>query len=641
MCGITGIALKKQNSVNLKDVVLAMSQSIKHRGPDGEGFLFANATATIPCSSKDTPQFKSSALNYLPQKNLSELNGDFTLAFAHRRLSIIDLSDTGHQPMALSDGKYWMTYNGEVYNYLELKKELEAEGVQFISTSDTEVVLQAYRTWGVDCLEKFNGMWAFCIYDIEKQELFCARDRFGVKPFYYIDNDKVFAFASEQKAFVKSGLINAVMNEKALHNYLINNRMEPEENNFFEGVKELWPGHYLICNLKSHHVNTYRYFKLEADYDYSTDLQSNEELIKEVEEKLSNAVNLRLRSDVPVGSCLSGGVDSSVLAALMSKDKTKPVHFFTSVFKNKEGDESYFAELMARHVNGIHKTIEPTSEGLFKELETLVYSQDVPIWDTSTYAQYKVMELAKQNNIKVVLDGQGADELFAGYHHHFVAKWNYMLSYGNIFGMISDMSRSKKTIASPFALFVKEKIKANYNSYLKNISQYFNSDFINKFDTVNQVKYLDKVNQQLAYDITDARLKAFLKCEDRCGMWHSVESRTPFSDDIELINLMFSINGNRKMQKGISKYFLREAVKEKLPNEIYSRYDKMGFETPMNKWIGGNYKTIFEEVEASNFSFAKTAVLKQKFDSGTAGTNEVKLLYKWWVLVKWRTVFGR
>lgn len=639
MCGISGLVIKKQNSVNLKEVVNAMSQNIKHRGPDGEGFMFANETQTIPVYSNDSPSFKRSDLNYIPQKNISEVNGNFKFAFAHRRLSIIDLSESGHQPMALSDGKYWITYNGEIYNYLELKKELEVEGVRFVSSSDTEVVLQAYKLWGVDCLDKFNGMWSFCLYDVEKQELFCARDRFGVKPFYYVDNDNAFAFASEQKAFVKSGLIKAEMNEKALHNYLINNRMEPDENNFFEGVKELWPSHYLIYNLKSHQIHTYRYFKLEPDYDYETDLLSDEEIIKQIKEKLSNAVNLRLRSDVPVGSCLSGGVDSSVLAALMSKDRKNPVYFFTSVFKNKEGDESYFAELMAKHVNGIHKTIEPTSEGLFTELETLVYSQDVPIWDTSTYAQYKVMELAKQNNIKVVLDGQGADELFAGYHHHFVAKWNYLLSYGNVIGMMRDMNQSKKTIDSPFSLFIKEKIKANYNTYLKNSTPYFKDDFINKYEKVNPVKYLDKVNQQLAYDITDARLKAFLKCEDRCGMWHSVESRTPFSDDIELINLLFSINGNRKMKKGISKYFLREAVKDQLPKEIYSRYDKMGFETPMNKWIGGNYKAIFEEVEAANFSFAKTSFLKQKFESGTAGTNEIKLLYKWWVLVKWRKVF--
>lgn len=640
MCGISGLVIKKQNSVNLKEMVVAMSQSLRHRGPDGEGFLFANESVTLPVSSKDTVIAKNSGLNYLPHKNISELQGDFTLALAHRRLAIIDLSETGHQPMALADGKYWITYNGEIYNYIELKKELEKEGVQFVSASDTEVVLQAYKKWGVDCLEKFNGMWAFCLYDSEKQELFCSRDRFGVKPFYYVDTAHIFGFASEQKAFVKGRSINTVINEKALHNYLINNRMEREESNFFDGVKELWPGHYLIYNLKSHQHHIYRYFRLEPEYDYDTDLLSNEELIVRVREKLSNAIKLRLRSDVAVGSCLSGGVDSSVLAAFMSDTNKQAHYFFTSVFENKEGDESYFANLMAKHVKGIHKTVEPSAEGLFKEMETLVYSQDVPIWDTSTYAQYKVMELVKLNNIKVVLDGQGADELFGGYHHHFVSKWNYLLSYGNIPGMLHDMYQSKKTIAGPFALFIKEKIKAHFNSYLKSIAPYYKSDYINKFETINPVQYQNKVNQQLAFDINEARLKSFLKCEDRCGMWHSVESRTPFSDDIELIHLMFSINGNRKMQNGISKYYLREAAKDKLPAEIYNRFDKKGFETPMNTWIGGNYKIILEEVEANEFTFMKTTELRNKFNNGTAGNTEVKVLFKWWVLSKWNKVFN-
>jgi asparagine synthase (glutamine-hydrolysing) len=434
-----------------------------------------------------------------------------------------------------------------------------------------------------------------------------------------------------------SGLLKAEINQKALHDYLVNNRMEQEESNFFEGIYELWPGHYLKYNLKNHSFNTNCYFKLNPEYDYNTDLQSNDELIKEVKEKLTNAVQLRLRSDVPVGSCLSGGIDSSALAVLM--EQKEPIYLFTSVFKGENMDESRFADLVSKKVNYIHKTIEPTQEGLFKELETLVYSQDVPIWDTSTYAQYKVMELAKQNNIKVVLDGQGADELFAGYHHHFVAKWNYLLSYGNIFGFIKDINQSKKTIDSPLSLWMKEKVKAHYNSHLAGIKNYFDNGFVNSYRIHNPVKYLDKVNDQLAYDINTARLKAFLKCEDRCGMWHSVESRTPFSDDIGLINLMFSINGNRKMQNGVSKYFLREAVKDKLPNEIYLRYDKKGFETPMDKWIGGNYKMIFDSLNKNDFQFMKLGELKQQFDSQKAGTKEIKLLYKLYVLSLWQKSF--
>jgi asparagine synthase (glutamine-hydrolysing) len=249
------------------------------------------------------------------------------------------------------------------------------------------------------------------------------------------------------------------------------------------------------------------------------------------------------------------------------------------------------------------------------------------------------MELAKQNNIKVVLDGQGADELFAGYHHHFVAKWNYLLSYGNVVGLARELSQSKRTIDSPFTVFIKEKIKSHYNSHLKGIENYFDGSFVNSFPIHNPTKYLDKVNDQLAYDITTARLKTFLKCEDRCGMWHGVESRTPFSDDIELINLMFSINGTRKIQNGVSKFFLREAVKDKLPHEIYTRYDKKGFETPMDKWIGGNYKMIFDSLDRSGLEFMKLDVLKQQFDSQKAGTKEIKLLYKLYVLATWNKAF--
>lgn len=213
------------------------------------------------------------------------------------------------------------------------------------------------------------------------------------------------------------------------------------------------------------------------------------------------------------------------------------------------------------------------------------------------------------------------------------------MSYGNIFGFFSELNQSKKTIDAPFSLFIKEKIKANYNSHLKGIDNYFDKGFIHSHPIHNPVKYLDRVNDQLAYDITTARLKGFLKCEDRCGMWHSVESRTPFSDDIELINLMFSINGTRKIQNGVSKYFLREAVKDKLPNEIYTRYDKKGFETPMNKWIGGNYKNIFDSLNTSQFSFMNLSVLKNSFDSGKAETKEIKLLYKLCVLSLWQKVF--
>ncbi len=635
MCGISGIWLKQNSSLNIKEAVFKLSQTIKHRGPDGEGFAFFSETQDTPLASEDTPVFKSKELNYIPKQHLNSYTGEANLAFAHRRLSIIDLTDSGHQPMASKDAEIWITYNGEVYNYIELRKELEGLGHQFISATDTEVIINAYKQWGVDCLQKFNGMWAFCLYDKKKQILFCSRDRFGVKPFYYVNNADLFAFASEQKAFIKSGVVRLAVNDKAIHDYFINERIEAETENFFKNILELFPGNFLIVDLKNKTIAEKKYYTLNFEYNKATDALSDAQIIEAVRERTQKAIELRLRSDVPVGSCLSGGIDSSVIATLMAKKVEDPVYLFTSVFKNDASDESKFAELVAKKVNGNYKTVEPSAEGCFKELEKLVYAQDVPIWSTSTYAQYKVMELAKLNNIKVVLDGQGGDELFAGYHHHFIAKWNNLGIKA-----IADIKRSSKSIYNPFLFYAKEKIKQNKNTHLMNMQPFFGSDFISSYPVINQVKYFDSVNEQLANDF-GGRLKSFLKCEDRCGMIHSVESRVPFSDDINLIEYVFSINGNRKIQKGVSKYLLREATKDLLPKEIYTRYDKKGFETPMKRWVLENKKHMFEVIGNERYDFIKLNDLEDVFrQDNKAGNKEVSVLYKLYVLSIWKKVFS-
>ena len=634
MCGIGGIFLKNRSGINLKDTVFKLSQTIKHRGPDGEGFVFISETEATPLASEDTPEFKNKELNYIPKQHLNSFNKEANLAFAHRRLSIIDLTDSGHQPMANKEADIWITYNGEVYNYIELRKELENIGHKFISTTDTEVIINAYKQWGTDCLQKFNGMWAFCLYDKNKQVLFCSRDRFGVKPFYYVNDANVFAFASEQKAFIKSRLIPFDINDKAIHDYFVNERIEAETESFFKNILELFPGHFLMVDLKNKTLSQKQYYTLNFEYDKATDAIADAKVIETVREKTQKAVELRLRSDVAVGSCLSGGIDSSVIVSLIAQQAKNPVFLFTSVFKNDASDESKFAELVAKKVNGNYKTVEPTAEGCFKELEKLVCAQDVPIWSTSTYAQYKVMELAKLNGIKVVLDGQGGDELFAGYHHHFIAKWNNLGVKA-----ISDISKSSKSIYNPFLFYAKEKIKQNNNRHLTKVLPFFGSDFIQSFPVINQVKYYNSVNEQLNADFVNGRLKSFLKCEDRCGMIHSVESRVPFSDDINLIEYLFSINGNRKIQKGVSKYLLREATKDILPKEIYSRYDKKGFETPMNKWVIDNKKHILEVVGSEQYDFIKLNALEDVFRQSKAGTKEVSVLFKLYILSIWKKAF--
>ena len=636
MCGIAGIILKQKVNFNLNQKIVAMTDALSHRGPDGEGFILAGDQTITPYFNTLKQNYNRADINYIPKTSVQHSDLNSFLAFGHRRLSIIDLSETGHQPMCNANGKTWITFNGEIYNYLEIKADLKKNGHSFISESDTEVVLAAYKEWGFNCVERFNGMWSFCIYDSEKQLCFASRDRLGVKPFYYINDNNLLAFSSEQKAFIKAELIAAKINNNALHNYLINGLLETNSTNFFEGINELMPGNNLVFNLKTQELKITTYYNLTEHITLTNDRLSEKELIDKIAYTFENSVKLRLRSDVEVGTCLSGGIDSSALAVTISEITKQPLYCFTSIFKNQSINEEHFADSVANKIKAKHFKVEPTLEGFLEEIDSLIYSQDVPIWDTSTYAQYKVMELAKKNNIKVVLDGQGADELFGGYHHHFLAKWNNLFSQGHFMSGLNEILASKKTISNPLQFFLKERIKQKKYFNKKHFDQFFKPEFLKSSEIKNPSVYFNSVNEQLVEDIYQTRLKSFLKCEDRCGMWHSVESRTPFADDIELINLLFSFNGNKKIKNGVSKYLLREVVKNKLPEEIYKRYDKKGFETPMQQWMQKLRPQLLSEIKAANFDFVNQNEL-EKTDPTNSFQN--KLLFKLFVLSRWQKLF--
>ena len=609
-----------------------MTDALRHRGPDGEGFMTASGNDVIPFYHDPQFQYRNSSLPYTPLKHISE-SGVAAIAFGHRRLNIIDLSEGGHQPMCDADKKTWINFNGEIYNYIELREELEALGFAFMSACDTEVVLNSYKAWGNACVDRFNGMWSFCIYDSEKKLCFASRDRLGVKPFYYINTPEKFAFASEQKAFVAARLITVHADPAAVKDYLLNNLVENSEDNFFEGVRELWPGHSLVLSITTGEIKISPYYKLHNHINNSNDHLTETELTERISQALENAVRLRLRSDVEVGTCLSGGIDSSALAVIINKLNNHPPDCFTSVFPGQPFDEGKYAAMVASMIKAPQFKTEPTLDGFLSEADDLIYSQDVPIWDTSTYAQYKVMELAHRQGIKVVLDGQGADELFAGYHHHFIASWNNLLKRGRFAEAFKGLTTTGKSISNPISFYMREKVKAIVDPHRVQLGHFFRHDFM---ATYKKRKFLDDVNEQLADDIYNTRLKSFLKCEDRCGMWHSVESRTPFSDDVHLINLLFSFNGNKKIKNGVSKYLLREAVKDLLPQEIYRRFDKKGFETPMQDWMRAMRPTLISEINAMNFSFLKKGAV-EKTDPHNQFQN--KMLFRLFVLSRWHKLF--
>ncbi|MFN8116573.1 MAG: asparagine synthase (glutamine-hydrolyzing) [Bacteroidia bacterium] len=585
MCGIAGI-ITKNNIVSLKDTVFAMSQSIKHRGPDGEGFTFFSKTKSVPVYSEETPQINKESNSFLfnPNVSIQNIESNYEMAFAHRRLSIIDLSESGHQPMSDTQRDYWITFNGEVYNYIELREELKNKGHIFVTQTDTEVVIEAYKEWGFACLQKFNGMFAFALYDIINNQIFCARDRVGVKPFYYSNAESAFAFASEYKAFIKSKLVPFEINEAQQFDFIVNGNLENNEQSLFKGIYELKPSHYLVYNLPSHSFQITNYYSLP---NKTISYKSEAEIINAIEEKLINSIKLRLRSDVEVGSCLSGGLDSSIIAGIAKHlQPNKQMKLFTAVFPDESFDETNYAKQVAEFVGSSWKTVSPTAEEFFREIESLNYYQDLPVWSTSTYSQHRVMKLASENNIKVVLDGQGADELFGGYSHHYMAFWKENFSFKSI-------NDSRQTIAHPYKLFSKQLIKDAF-SLSVDYSNYFNSNK-KQFGKSKNEKLALSLNQQLQNDY-NGRLKSYLKCEDRCSMAFGIESRVPFADDLELVNLLFMIEGNKKIQHGISKYLLREASKKYIPNSIYNRRDKIGFETPVQKWFMPNKQNIIETV---------------------------------------------
>ncbi len=627
MCGIAGL-ISKTNLVSVKDTVFAMSQTIKHRGPDGEGFAFFSESAITPAYSNETPQVnkESKQFKFNPAVALNNIGSDYNVALAHRRLSIIDLSESGHQPMCDTSGDYWITFNGEVYNYIELREELKQKGYVFVTQTDTEVVVAAYKEWGTNCLTRFNGMFAFALLDTKNNQVFCARDRVGVKPFYYINTNNVFAFASEYKAFIKSGLIKFEINEQQQFDFLVNANLETDEQSLFKGINELKPSHYFLYDLKTHQFNIKQYHSISLKI---SSYKSESEMIDLVEEKVVNSIKLRLRSDVEIGSCLSGGLDSSIIAGVIKYlQPDQNLKLFTAVFPNEKFDESNYAKLMSDSVNGNWKTVSPTADEFFRDIETLNYSQDLPVWSTSTYSQHRVMKLAAENNIKVVLDGQGADELFGGYAHHYVSYWREHSVFP-----FKEIKESEATIYKPYQLFFKQLLKDTFN-LSANYSDYF-IDTKKQFGKSTHYPFSNNLNEELKKDY-NGKLKSFLKCEDRCSMAFGIESRVPFADDVELVDLAFSIEGKRKIQNGVSKYLLREATKSYIPTPIYNRRDKIGFEAPLNSWLLSYKSEILDSIFAE-LDFIDHDFLSKNFEK--LRITKPSFLFRLYSLAIWKRIF--
>lgn len=670
MCGIVGIInTNQQPHYQLSTWLNTMSRAIQHRGPDGVGFVFfdkknrPHPTTTSTFYNKN----KQSAINYHPETPIQTLkNTAFQIGLGHQRLSIIDTSMAGHQPMATPDGQLWLTYNGEIYNYIELRKTLQQYGYVFRTQTDTEVILNAYLHWGRACIQYFNGMFAFVLYDRKRQLIWGVRDRTGVKPLYYYHNKEYIAFASEQKALLQLPFVDKKINPTAAFDYFVLNTLEAQPQGLFEDIQELPPSHDFTIDLTTKTVQTHRYFQFQPK-PFTTknrfDEATFQTLTTTTRQLVQQAIKIRLRSDVAIGSCLSGGLDSStivcVINQLLRQEKIAQIgerqQVFTTCFKDKRYDEQAWAKLVVDQTQATwHKTF-PTQNELLDDLETLIYCQDIPMYSTSTYAQFRVMQLIKAAGIKVVLDGQGGDELFGGYAPHYVGLWNELLQHFQ-FNALAKELKFFGGYGKAFKFWLKNQLKYNGLSKLPtrwrhrfqlqyfNELHYLNPDLLASQQFRYQEFISEKVNSlknMLTYEYFKTPLKQLLKCEDRCSMWFGIESRTPFADDLPLMEMVLSVPAHFKIHKSIRKYLLREAFKGILPEPIRQRQDKMGFVTPNNQWIKNlrhHIRPYFEEQDTLIFNKKRLLADFDRFFNPNT-TIENYRIFKFISFAIWRKVF--
>lgn len=513
---------------------------------------------------------------------------DEKVSLGHRRLAIIDLSPAGRQPKCNEDASIWIVFNGEIYNFQEIRAKLEKSGHNLSSNTDTEVIIHAYEEWGTGCVERFNGMWAFAIYDKNEGILFFSRDRFGVKPLYFCTHEKGLIFSSEIKGILQHS-IKRVPNEKAIYDFLVLGFVDHLPQTFFQGIDRLMPGESMIYDLSKGTMNKFMWYDLASRLLDAGNI-TEEEAAKRIRAVFEDSVRYRLISDVPVGSCLSGGIDSSSIVQAMRKNsETGVIKTFSMVFPGKKQDESSFINVVVAAAKVEAHKVSPTSDDLLKDLNDLIWTQEEPFGSLSIYGQYKVMQLANRNGMKVLLDGQGSDEIFAGYFIYY----KYYLFESLLHLRVGEATETAKRVKSKLkdmVLFPAMTILSALGlsqGILQNL-WLSRMKYLKGFDRIVLANPLaDRgfdLNRALYSDLSSYSIPQLLRYEDKNSMRWSIESRVPFLD-YRLVELAMSLPSGYKIRKGTTKYILRKAMKGLVPDRILERKDKIGFAAPDEDWL--------------------------------------------------------
>lgn len=560
--------MRNKPGLDLLPYIREMTDSMSHRGPDDRGCV---------------------VLAYDNRNNSGHI------VFGHRRLKIIDLTSGGHQPMFSQNRELCIIYNGEVYNYLELKDELSGKGYKFKTTSDTEIILKSYEEWGTECFRKFNGMWAIAIFDKERRKVILSRDRFGKKPLYYYKNANEFVFASEIKALLRYPGIKKSPNYGKIFRYLSTNYryVDIDNESYFENIFQVPKSSFLEIN-ENLDSNITQYWKLNIDE--SRNDKDEREVVRQFKDLLIDSVRLRLRSDVPVGCMLSGGLDSTSIACIAYKILKQPIITFSGITgdKKKVYDESDYINKVIKDIDADFHYIRPDPANIFTTVNEMLGFHDEPVCTVTWYSLYLIAKKVRNENTPVLLNGHGGDELTAGYwdyfHYNFYDLKNKKLN-GDLRHEIEDWKHNHGRDPSEISKYEdyitrlrRGRIPAK--SRFADYSDIFHDEIIEKYakDIKLEQPGASMLNKRLYSDLMYETIPPALRAEDRNTMAYSIESRSPWLD-YRLAEYCFSLPAKYKIRNGLGKWIVRESMKGILPEEVRMRKDKSGFIAPADEWF--------------------------------------------------------
>lgn len=624
MCGIVGGWWSNPEHA-VKRVPMALKK-IKHRGPDDDGYQLYPV-------------------------------GGAAVALGHTRLSIIDLSSAGHQPMHSRDGRWAIVFNGEIYNYRELRTQLQGMGTSFHSDSDTEVLLAAWSQWGVGCLPRLVGMFAFAVLDKTNATLTCVRDPFGIKPFFYSAANEQFAFASELPALLALLPSKPDLNWQRSYDYLVHGDYDSNADTFYEGVHHLEPGHWIQVNASTGVLTTPQRW-------WSPNIQERKDwkfsdAVDQVREQFLENIRLHLRSDVPLGAALSGGIDSSaVVCAMRHVAPDLPIHTFSFIAEGSEVNEEHWVDRVNTHVDAIPHKVRVSPKELLRDLDAMIRSQGEPFGSTSIYAQYRVYQLARENGITVTLDGQGADEMLAGYFGYPGQRLRSLLETGRITDALAFWNnwakwpgRSKLMGAKYLASELTD--GSLYETLRKIDGKPTVPDWIRPDILVEKGVRLHKpraqpeietkgrrVIDELGLSLTKRGVVSLLRHGDRNSMAFNIESRVPFLTP-DMVNLLLSMPEDYLIsQSGRTKHVFREAMQGIVPSDILDRKDKIGFETPEKELINGMAGTINKWLkEDLKIPFINQEKLLKEYEATIRGDKKnYREVWRWTNFARWQNM---